>query len=411
MKGQDTQSRAYTVLIASIVVNLSIQVLYVWTLLKDKMKAPAIEDGWGWTSQQAGLPYTFAIIFFALGTLIGGRIQDKIGPRPVASIGGLMVGLGFIISGLIGDNLPGVTVGYGVVTGIGLGFGYGSVLPASMKWFHPSKKGMIGGLVLGGFGLASVHYSFITTSLLNRVSIQNTMLYIGIGIAAVAFTAAQFVRNPGSDYIPAQSEASKKSTTYNKPLIDFEWKEMLKTKRFYMVFILFLFSISIGQMMLGNVVRIANVQAGMTNTVFLISAIAVMNASSRVIGGMVSDKIGRPNTLFIVIIIQMFNMVGFAFYSNPVVVTLGFIITGFCFGTFLAVFPALTADQYGLKNYGVNYGLVYLAYGFAGVVAPVIADYFYDLGGNFYSAYMICAAIMGVMLILNFVLKKELAKV
>jgi len=145
--------------------------------------------------------------------------------------------------------------------------------------------------------------------------------------------------------------------------------------------------------------------------VFLMSIVAVMNAVGRILGGSLSDKIGRNNTLFIAIILQMFNMVGFIFYNNPLTVTLGFILVGLCFGTFLAVFPALTADQYGLKNYGVNYGIVYLAYGFAGIVAPVIADYFYDLAGSFTTTYIICAAMMAFMIGLNFVLKREINKI
>jgi len=410
VENQGTQKKANVVLIAGILFNLTIQVLYVWSLLKDVMMQPEAEGGWGWTSQQAGLPYTLAIIFFAVGVLIGGRVQDRIGPRWVATVGGAMVGLGLVLSGLVGNSPVGVTIGYGVVTGLGIGFGYGSILPACLKWFHPSRKGLIGGLVLGGFGLASVHYAIITTGLLNNLNVQNTMLYIGIAVTVISVIAAQFVRNPPSDYVPALSNKDNQPAAVKKVAIDFQWKEMLKTKRFYLIFILFLFSASMGLMILGNLARIANIQAGVTNAVFLISLIAVMNALGRIIGGFLSDKIGRSNTLFIAIVLQMLNMVGFIFYQNFIVLTFGFILVGLCFGTFLAVFPALTADQYGLKNYGINYGIVYLAYGLAGVVAPVIADYFYDLNGNFNTAYIICAAMMVFMIGINLLLKRDISK-
>jgi len=404
------KKRAYTVLIAGITFNLSIQVLYVWSLLKDLMKASVDQGGWDWTSPEAGLPYTLAIIFFALGVLIGGRVQDKIGPRWVATVGGAMVGLGLVISGLVGDNPVGVAVGYGVVTGLGIGFGYGSVLPACLKWFHPSKKGLIGGLVLGGFGLASVHYAFITSALLESFDIQRTMLYIGVAVSVISVIAAQFVKNPPSDYTPELPEKAKQSAVARKVATDFQWREMLKTKRFYLMFVLFLFSASMGLMIIGNLSRIAGIQAGVTNAAFLISLVAVMNALGRIIGGFLSDKIGRTNTLFIAIILQMLNMIGFIYYQNIVVLTLGFVLVGLCFGTFLAVFPALTGDQYGLKNYGVNYGIVYLAYGLAGVAAPVIADFIYALHGNFNIAYIICSIIMVLMIGINFLLKRDIAK-
>ena len=408
MKSQGTQKSAFTVLIAGISFNLTIQVLYVWSMLKDKMIDPVDLGGWGWTSPEAGLPYTLAIIFFAVGVLIGGRVQDKIGPRWVATVGGIMVGLGLVFSGLIGDSPAGVAVGYGVITGLGIGFGYGSVLPACLKWFHPGKKGLIGGLVLGGFGLASVHYAFISSALLENFDIQNTMLYIGIAVSVISTITAQFVKNPPVDYAPPLPENAKQSTVVRKAAVDFEWKEMLKTKRFYIMFVLFLFSASMGLMIIGNLSKIADIQAGVANAAFLISLVAVMNAVGRIIGGLLSDKIGRTNTLFVAIVLQMLNMVGFIYYQNIIVLTFGFILVGLCFGTFLAVFPALTGDQFGLKNYGVNYGIVYLAYGLAGVAAPLIADFIYASYGNFNTAYIICAIIMVFMIGINFLLKRDI---
>jgi len=385
--------------------NLTIQVLYVWSLLKSEM----MTGEWGWSSLEAGLPYTLIIIFFSVGVLIGGRVQDKIGPRLVATAGGAMVGLGMIISGLLGDDPIGVAISYGVISGLGIGFGYGSVLPASLKWFHPSKKGLIGGLVLGGFGLASVHYAFITESFLANFGIQNTLLYIGGAVTVVAVIAAQFVKNPPLGFVPAAPDKSGLSAT-RKPAVDMIWKDMLKTRRFYLIFILFIFSASIGLMIIGNVARIASIQAGVESAVLLISLVAAMNAAGRIIGGFLSDKIGRAVTLFIAIVLQMLNMVGFIFYQGITALTFGLILVGLCFGTFLAVFPALTADQYGLKNYGFNYGIVYLAYGFAGVVAPVTADFFYDHSGSFNITYIICASIMALMIVINLLLKREIQK-
>ena len=421
MKLQSGKKEAITVLTASILFNLSIQVLYIWSLLKDILMKPEPGGGLGWSSGEAGLPYTLAIIFFAIGVLLGGRIQDKTGPRIVATAGGAMVGLGLVISGLAGDSPFGAAVGYGVISGLGIGFGYGSVLPACLKWFHPSKKGLIGGLVLGAFGLASVHYAIITSELRRHYGIQEIFIFTGIAVAVISVAAAQFIRNPEIGYEPAAtgvvSGAVSVQTSHQtshqtrlraeKPVVDYQWKEMLKTRQFYLIFTLFLFCASIGLMLIGNLARISNIQAGVAEPVVLISVVAVVNALGRVIGGFLSDKIGRVCTLFIAIVLQMLNMAGFIFYQNIFLVTFGFIVTGLCFGTFLAVFPALTADRYGLKNYGVNYGIVYLAYGFAGTAAPVIADYVYMSDGDFHTAYIICAILMVLMIPVNYLLKEK----
>ena len=402
MTDQDKRKSSMTVLLACVGFNLTIQVLYVWSLVQRQM-----EYQWNWTAAQSGLPYTLCIIFFSTGVLIGGRIQDKIGPRWVATAGGILVGLGLLLSGLIGNSPVGIAICFGIITGLGIGFGYGSVLPAGLKWFHPSKKGLISGLVLGGFGLASVHYAFITDSFLANHGIENTLLFLGIGVIIISALIAQLVKNPPAGYVPLAPEKLSKSTA--KVPVDFIWKEMLRTKRFYIMFFLFLFSASMGLMMLGNVATIVDLQAGIQQAAFLISLTAIMNALGRVIFGMASDKYGRANTLFVIIILQLLNLIGFIYYNNLPTLTFGFILVGLCFGGFLAIFPATTADQFGLKNYGLNYGIMYLAYGLAGVVAPTIASILRDATGNFVLTYIICASIMVVMIVVNIMLKKELA--
>jgi MFS family permease len=175
---------------------------------------------------------------------------------------------------------------------------------------------------------------------------------------------------------------------------------------------MFLLTASVGLMFIGSMTKIAQTQTRVTDTAvlaMLVAFLAIMNTAGRVIGGMISDKIGRIKTLYLVFIIQMLNMGAFMFYQNLPMLILGIIGVGFCFGTLLSVFPALTADQYGLKNIGANYGIMFMAWGFAGVVAPVIANYLYDTYGNFNTAYIICAIMMAAMIFVNFLLQKDIA--
>ena len=182
------------------------------------------------------------------------------------------------------------------------------------------------------------------------------------------------------------------------------------TPRFYLMFVIFLLGASSGLMILGALPRIATIQAGITDTALLVSFMAIMNAVGRIVGGFISDKIGRVNTLILIFIIQMANMAGFLIYNNLPLIILGIIGAGFCFGAILSIFPALTADQFGLKNYGQNYGIVYLAWGLSGVVAPVIAANIYNRHGNYDLAYIICVIMMAFLLAVTFVLKKEVKK-
>ena len=407
------QKRAKIVLVAGILFNLSVGMLYTWSIIRRKMEMPLGEGGWGWTSSEAGLPYTVAVVFFALGLLIGGRIQDKIGPRWVVTAGGFFTGFGMVLSGLIGNNLTGITVSFGIITGLGIGFGYGCVTPPALKWFHPSKKGMVSGLIVGGFGFGAVYFGPLVNVLINNLGLENALLYMGIGVIIVSVSIAQLITNPPAGYSPAEPKKLKATGAKAAKSVDYTWREMMKTSRFYMMFVMFMIASSVGLMIIGSLATIAKEQMGIEDTALLatlVSFLAITNMAGRICGGFLSDKIGRINVLFLVFVLQILNMLGFMVYSNLPTLLVGIVGAGFCFGALLSVFPALTAEQYGLKNYGANYGIVYLAWGLSGVGAPVLAAYIRDTTGTFTAAYLICAAMMVAMLLLNFVFRANVAK-
>jgi len=240
-------------------------------------------------------------------------------------------------------------------------------------------------------------------------NIESTLLYMGIAVMFISVTVAQFIKNPPAGYVPVEPNNLKQKAI--KPSIDFAWTEMIKTKRFYLICSLFLFSTTVGMMIIQNAPSIATDLNLPIATALLVSLLALMNGLGRLFGGMLSDKIGRTNTLFLVLVVQMLNMVGFIFYTNLAGIIFGIIFAGLCFGTLMTVFPAMTADQFGLKNYGVNYGIVYLFWGLAGLVAPVIANQVLQTQGNFTNAFIFCAAMMPVLILVNFILKREMGKV
>jgi len=406
--------KAKFILLACSAFNLTIGVLYTWNMFKLRMTLPVDEGGWGWTSQQAGLPYTIGIVCFSIGVFIGGRLQDKIGPRAVATAGGICVGLGLILAGLVGANGLGIALCFGVISCIGIGFGYSSVLPTALKWFHPSQKGIVSGFVTGGFCLAAVYLTPMATAFLGRFSIEQSMMLLGIVSLITSTFIAQFVKTPALNYIAANPNKFNEKVCESKLPVDLTSGEMIRTRRFYLMFVVFLINVSIGLMVIGNIASIAYYQAGIYNyriLATLLSSMAIMNFCGRVGGGLISDKIGRPNTLFIVIVMQMVNMLAFRFYATLPHLFLGALVAGFCFGAALSIFPAFTADQFGIKNNGANYGVIYLAYGASGFVAPLFVDYIYDTFRTYTLAYTVCAIMMCVAVLVNYALKKELVRI
>jgi MFS family permease len=378
------------------------------------MTLPLADGGWGWDYQQAGIPYTIGIVCFSIGVFTGGRLQDKIGPRWVCTIGGICVGMGLLLAGIIGANPIGIAVCFGVISCIGIGFGYSSVLPTALKWFHSSQKGLVSGFVTGGFCLAAVYLAPMATAFLNRFSIEQSLMLLGTVSIVTSTIIAQFVKLPANGYVAMIPSKISEETCVSKLSVDYTSGEMVKTKRFYLMFFVFLINVSIGLMIIGNIASIAYYQARVFDyriLAFLLAFMAIINFFGRVGGGFISDKIGRTNTLFIVMAVQMLNMAAFRFYDTLPFVMFGALLAGTCFGAVLSIFPAFTADQFGIKNHGANYGVVYLAYGASGVVAPLIADYIYDNYSTYSIAYIVCAFMMMFALLINFVLKREVNQI
>jgi len=378
--------RPLTILLAGIGINLSIGVLYAWSVFKD-----ALVNDLGWTATQASTPYSIAIVVFSIATLTAGVLQDKFGPRRIIMLGGAFVGSGMILTGLL-TNPTAVMLTFGVVVGTGIGFAYACVTPAAMKWWHPSKKGMVSGLIVGGFGLGAVYVAPLTKALVNAFDIQTAFIILGTGIIVISVSLGATVVNPPKGYIAEGPEDWNPAAAGTGA--EMNWREMIKTRQFYFLFIMFALASSAGVMLIGNITQIGSLQVGLEGAVYLVSLLAIANASGRVLGGLISDKLGRVNTLILAFLLQAANMWFFMSISTEAMLIAGAITGALCYGALLSVFPSLTADYFGLKGYGANYGLVYLGWGLSGALGPVIASMSFDSTGSFTNAYMISAAML-----------------
>ncbi len=394
-------NRPLTILLAGIGINLSIGVLYAWSVFKDALIADL-----GWTATQASTPYSVAIVVFSIATLTAGVLQDKIGPRKIIMIGGSLVGLGMIASGLL-TSPTAMVLTFGIAVGTGIGFAYACVTPAAMKWWHPSKKGMVSGLIVGGFGLGAVYVAPLTKALVNSFDIQTAFVILGTGIIIVSVGLGMTVVNPPEGYKPAapKNVATKAATAG----LEMTWREMIKTRQFYFLLSMFALASSAGVMLIGTITQVANVQVGLESAVYLVGLLAVANASGRILGGIVSDKIGRVNTLIIVFLLQAANMWFFMHISTEIMLIAGAIGGAVFYGTLLSVFPSLTADYFGLKGYGANYGLVYLGWGLSGALGPVMASLSVDMTGSFNTAYAASAAMLVLAAVIAFMTKAPVA--
>ena len=398
--------RGWTVVLAAVSINLILGVLYSWSVM-----GKALVVQWHWSRADASLPFTISAAAFALMMIFAGRWQDKIGPRYVAMLGGIMLGLGLMASSLATTPVM-MLVTFGLIGGLGIGLAYSATTPPSIKWFPPAKKGLITGIVVSGVGLAAVYIAPLTQYLLGVGSIPKTFLILGIGTIVLVSLFSQFLANPPAGYTPVRASGAE-TTAAPAPAArpNLDWHEMLRTGQFYQLWLMFVLAASAGLMIISQVALIAKDQAHIDAWGFApVAILAIFNTSGRVVSGFLSDRIGRANTMFLAFVLQALNMFAFSFYTTPSLLIFGAGFTGLCYGTVFTLFPATTADFYGVRNLGVNYGFVFTGFGVAGVIGPMLGGKIHDAFGSYHSAFTISAIMLLIGAALAFFLKTPLIK-
>jgi MFS family permease len=390
-----TKDQKYRVLAAATGINFLAGLLYIWSIV-----SKGLVEQYHWTSTQASLPYTVATISFVLAMALMGRFQDKRGPKICAILAGALIGTGMILSSLTTDPFVFVLT-FGVITGAGIGLSSLATTPPALKWFPPEKKGLITGIVVGGIAFASVVYSPLMHDLIDRYGISTSMLIIGIGVLVLMILLAQLMTNP-----PAGYDNGDKGGAQATSAINYRVRETVKSLEFYKIWFMLGLSSTAGLMIIGHVAGIAKTQAGWEAGFLLVILLAVFNVLGRILGGYLSDKVGRVRYLRIVFIIQAVNMVLFRFYGSVPLLCVGAGVAGLCYGSVFSVFPATTADYFGLENFGANYGVVFTAWGFGGIVGPMTAAAVFDAESNYNLAYVFACALLLIAFGISFTLKR-----
>jgi MFS transporter, OFA family, oxalate/formate antiporter len=403
------RNRGWVVTFAGTGINLALGVLYAWSVI-----SKSIPKDWGWTETQKSFPYAVACLIFCLVMVPAGRMQDRIGPRIVATIGGLLVGLGMIIASYTTSPI-GYILGFGVLAGAGIGCGYASATPPAVKWFPPAKTGLIAGLVVSGFGLASVYVAPLVKHLAETYGLPNTVMCLGVGFLVVVVILSQLLAAPPKGYVPSGTPAPKPGAAVAKKE-DFTPGEMLKTWQFYVLWFMYACGAGAGLMIISKLATIAQVQIGLSLGFKLVAVLAIGNGGGRIVAGILSDKIGRKTTLFICFVVQAMAIMLLSkaategMLAKPVVLGLLSALIGANYGANLALFPSVTKDYYGLKNFGVNYGLVFTAWGLGGFMLSLLAGQVYDKTHTFNFAYYCSAALLIAAALVTFTVSAPQAK-
>lgn len=416
---EQVPGRAWVVVFAGTAINLCLGILYAWSvwtkvLINVPKAGQLITEGpaAGWTyltNAQAATPFSLCVIIFALLMIPGGRIQDKFGPKVGAITGGLFLAVGCIIAGL-SKSYGGLVFGFGILGGIGMGIGYAAPTPAALKWFGPHKRGLVAGLVVSGYGGAALYISPLAAYLIRVGGVTFSWIFMGIFFAAVVIIAGSLLAWPEPGYVPppAPVKAGVAPAKAAGTMIDWLPSEAAKTWQLYALIFLFIGTTQSGLMIIANAAPIlakaAKGSAVLTANAWILPSFGgLINACGRIGTGKYSDILGRHNAYSINCLVSAAALLLLPSIIAAGNIALLFIFVGIAYwqyGGGLALMPSYTADFFGTKNLGNNYGLVFLGWG-GGFFMARLAGSIRDWTGSLTWAFIISACFLVVAVIVS----------
>lgn len=382
--------------VGGLMMNIALGTLYAWSVFV----AP-LEKEFGWKRADTSMVFTIAVVVFALTFIVAGRLQDKFGPFWVSLTGAILVSLGFFLCSFT-HSLTYLFICFGVIGGLGNGFGYATPIPVMAKWF-PDKRGLAIGLAVGGYGAGSALFGPLANlKLIPAYGVHTTFMILGAIFLVMTVIGAFLLKNPPAGYKPAGWTPAPATAKTGATTQEFTPSEVLRTPAFYFMWIAYALGTSAGLMVISQLVPFAksvHISSAALATLTLVIG-AAGNASGRILSGWMSDALGRLNVLRLMIAISMISMpLLYLAGSNVALLYAAVFVVYWCYGTQLSVNASATADFFGAKNAGMNYGMLFTAWGVAGVIGPRIGGVLFDKYKNYQMAFYTAAVLAAVALV------------
>jgi OFA family oxalate/formate antiporter-like MFS transporter len=391
----------WLVVVGGILIQLCLGAIYAWSVF-----TPSLVEA-GWTKAQTQFVFSAGLASFAVVMVAAGAyLMPRLGPRKLAWAGGAVLGLGYLLGGLVGKtSVPGLVVLIGLVGGGGIGLGYVVPIAVGMRWF-PDKKGLITGLAVAGFGFGAMLWVKLAGdwgNLIANMGLSNTFAVYGVVFFVLVAIGGIWMVYPPEGWKPAGWTPPPPKAGQVSAGVNFEAGAMLRTPQFFMIFLTFVFSAGAGLMTIGLMKLFpkealqangmdeaaASAVAGTAMAVFF----SLANGFGRIAWGTLSDKLGRKMSVIVMCATQGIFVIAFTkMAGTPALLYLGAVLIGFNFGGNFALFPTITADTFGAKNIAQLYPLVFLAYGVGGIGGPILGGRLGDMG-NFPMAFTICGVL------------------
>ncbi|MBQ1809896.1 MAG: OFA family MFS transporter [Erysipelotrichaceae bacterium] len=393
--------KRWIILTACCLINLCIGSLYAWSVFA----GPLLEklNGLGANLTSLSIVFTIANAVGPITMIGGGFINDRIGAKWVIFLGGIMFGLGMILSGRV-NSLSMLIVTYGLLVGLGIGLVYGATVSNSVKFF-PDKKGLAGGLTTAFYGMSSIIMPPIAVRLLNAAGITKGFLILGAIMMIIICVSAFFIDKCPDGFLP---DGYVPPVTQKKGAGDKDWKGMLSSPIFYVMILMLLCGAFSGLMVTSSASAVSREMLSISaeQAAIIVSMVALFNTFGRIAAGSLSDKLGAPNTILISFILALVGQLA-VYISNGAAALfyVGLALIGFCFGSLMGIYPGFTASQFGSKFNSVNYGIMFVGFALAGYFGPSIMNSLHASTGEYRMAFLAAAALSVAGIVLNLVFR------
>ncbi len=389
-------SNRWLVVVGAILIQLALGAIYAWSVFTARLTDVA--GAYAFSASETAWVFSSGLATFAIVMVLAGRVLPRVGPRTLSVVGGLLLGSGYVLGGLFGESFWVQLVCIGIVGGAGIGLAYVVPISVCVKWF-PDKKGLITGLAVAGFGFGATIWVKLagswfggllnTTNVFGLPGVQSVFVIYGMALAALVLLGSVVMVNPPENYLPAGWTPVTSENGDHEGAVEFRARDMLRTTQFYMLWAVFMFAGVAGLMVIYSI-KLFGIDALEHKGIVDAGAItgtamawyAIFNGLGRIAWGSISDRIGRRSTLILMSALQGATMLMTYHVFINFGMVYGFILAagliGFNYGGSFALFPAITADYFGNKNVGSNYGWMFTAYGVAGLAGPLLAGYFKD---------------------------------
>ncbi len=382
-------SQRWLIVLAGVLMQMCLGAIYGWSVF-----VLPLSERFGWTRSQVTLAFSIALLAVGAGTIVGGNLQDRRGPRLVATLAGLFYGLGYLLTGTA-NTLTELYLWYGAVAGFGMGMGYIVPVATLIKWF-PDKRGLISGLAVAGFGAGALVMSPIAAASIQARGVAQTFYILGTLYLVVVTLAAQLFRNPPEGWSPPGWQPTPRQQT-TRAMYNYTVGEALRTSQFWLLFLILFLNVSAGIMIISQASPMGQEILGLSQVgaaALVVGTISVFNTIGRIFWSWLSDTIGRRQVFIAMFLLQA---VLFALLpsTRSLPVFLGAVaLIALCYGGGFGTMPSFTADYFGTRYVGGIYGIILLAWSLASVWSPLLIARVRELTGSYAPALYIMAGVM-----------------